>query len=48
MKGIKKFGRDLGRMFWSDDWFDWFLLGTYTLGGVLGGLVATILGREFQ
>lgn len=48
MKALKKFGRDLGRMAWSNDWFDWFLLGTYTSLGVLGGVVATILGREFQ
>lgn len=48
MKALKKFGRDLGRMAWSKDWFDWFLLGTYTVFGVLGGVVATILGKEFQ
>jgi hypothetical protein len=48
VKALKKFGRDLGRMAWSKDWFDWFLLTTYVLLGVLGGVVATILGREFQ
>jgi hypothetical protein len=48
MRALKKFGRDLGRMAWSKDWFDWFLLTTYALLGILGGAVSYILGREFQ
>lgn len=48
MSRLKRLGRDLVRAAWSTDWFDWFLLGSYVLFGVLGGVVASLITKEFN
>jgi hypothetical protein len=48
MRALKRFGRDLVKTARSDDWFDWFILGVFVFLGVIGGMVASLLGQEFK
>lgn len=48
MKKIKRFGKDLARTAWSSDWFDWYMLAVFVFLGVVGGMVSSLLGKEFQ
>lgn len=45
---MKRFGKGMLRTLRSMDWFDYFLLSVYVFFGVVGGMVATMLGREFS
>lgn len=46
MRRLKRFGRDLLRTAWSNDWFHWYLFGVYVFFGVIGGMVWSELSRE--
>lgn len=48
VKKIKRFGKDLARTAWSNDWFDWFMLGIFVFLGVVGGMVWSVLNAEFK
>lgn len=45
---MKRFGKGLLRTALSRDWFDWFMLGVFVFLGVIGGMVWSVLNREFQ
>jgi hypothetical protein len=44
---VKRFGKGLLATVRANDWFDWFTLGVFVFLGVVGGMVADVIGREF-